>query len=306
MISLKSGTRIAEVNLGKKKSDKQIIYIKDDDTSKSEINHADKASLLPNSFFKRLPPSNVLALKSAINTGKKGILGDNLNMQAQFDMAQEELKKLEKKYFEIPKTLGKVEPIPMQESSRIGVFGPAGVGKSTWIGNFFKKYLEFYKDNKIYIFSPKIDDPAFKKIKNLSYVKIEDSLLQDPLDVSEFKNSICCFDDIESITDKRLNNAVRVFRDQCYEIGRSPTNITTIAVHHVILGNERTKIILNESDEVVVFPKSNFSAISNLCKRYYGFTKDQLEYLRDVPSRWAVIKRSYPTTIVTENAIKIL
>lgn len=306
MISLKSGLRVAEVNLGKKKSEKQIIYVKDSDIGPSEVKHMDKSKLLPKSFFKGLPPANVQLLKNAINTNKKIMIGDNLNMQAKYDMAQEELGKLEKKYLEIPPQLGKVEPVPMQESSRIGVFGPAGVGKSTWISNFFKKYLEYYKDNKIYIFSPKLDDPAFKKIKNLSYVKLDDSLIKDPLDVSEFKDSICCFDDIESITDKKLNNAVRVFRDQCYEIGRAPTNITTIAVHHVILANDRTKIILNESDQVVLFPKSNFAAISNLCKRYYGFTKDQLEYLRDVPSRWAVVKRSYPTTIITENAVKVL
>ena len=137
-------------------------------------------------------------------------------------------------------------------------------------------------------------------------MKIDDSLLKDPLDVSEFKDSICCFDDIESITDKRLNNAVRVFRDQCYEIGRAPTNITTIAVHHVILANQATKIILNESEEVVLFPKSNFSAVSNLCRRYYGFDRDQLNYLKDVPSRWVVIKRSYPTCIISENAVKVL
>ena len=87
----------------------------------------------------------------------------------------------------------------MAESSRIGVFGPAGVGKSTWISNFIKKYLEYYKDNKVYVFSPKLDDPAFKKIKNVHYVKLDDSLIKDPLDVSEFKDSICCFDDIESI-----------------------------------------------------------------------------------------------------------
>jgi hypothetical protein len=306
MISLKSGQRIAEINLGKKKKDKQIIYVSDKDYGQSEVKHMNKSNLLPKSFFKKLPPANALLLKSAIDNNNKSMIRDNLNLQAQYDTAQEELKKLEKKYLEIPPNLGKIEPIPMAESSRIGVFGPSGVGKSTWISNFIKKYLEYYKDNKIYVFSPKLDDPAFKKLKNLHYVKLDDSLIKDPLDVSEFKDSICLFDDIESITDKRLNNAVRVFRDQCYEVGRAPHNITTIAVHHVILGNERTKIILNESDEVVLFPKSNFAAISNLCKRYYGFTKDQLEYLRDVPSRWAVVKRSYPTTIITENAVKVL
>lgn len=309
MLSFKSGQRIAEVNYAKKKKGKKdnlTIYVKDNDTEKSEITHINRANLLPSSFFKKLPPTNVQLLKKALNESKKGYLNNNLNLQALYDDGQQKLEKLEKKYFEIPPEIGKIEAVPMQESSRIGVFGPAGVGKSTWIGNFFKKYLQYYKDNKIYIFSPKLNDPAFEKIKAVEYVKIDDSILHDPLNVDEFRDSICVFDDIESITDKKLNNAVRVFRDQCYEIGRAPYNITTIAVHHVILGNERTKVILNESDEVVLFPKSNFAAISNLCKRYYGFTKDQLEYVRDVPSRWVVVKRSFPTTVISENAVKIL
>jgi hypothetical protein len=151
-----------------------------------------------------------------------------------------------------------------------------------------------------------LNDPAYEKIKNVDYVKIDATVLEIPFDVGEFTNSVCLFDDIESITDKKLNDSVRIFRNQCYEIGRSPSNITTIAVHHVILANEKTKIILNESDEVVLFPKSNFSQIESLCRRYYGMTKDQLNYLKDVPSRWAVVKRSYPTTIITENAVKVL
>jgi len=306
MISFKFGQRICEIVNKKKKKEKKVVYVLDNENEKSEVVHNNKSNLLPKSFYKKLSPNHTLLIKKAIDTNNKNLLMDNLNLQALYTTAQEDLIKLQKKYLEVDGVNEKIEVVPMQESSRIAVFGPAGVGKSTWISNFFRKYLEYYKNNSIYIFSPKLDDPAFKKIKNLHYVKLDDSLLRDPLDVSEFKDSICCFDDIESITDKRLNNAVRIFRDQCYEIGRAPTNITTIAVHHVILANDRTKVILNESDEVVVFPKSNFSAISNLCKRYYGFTKDNLEYLRDVPSRWAVIKRSFPTTIITENAVKII
>ena len=162
-----------------------------------------------------------------------------------------------------------------------------------------KKYLEYYKDNKVYVFSPKLDDPAFKKIKNLHYVKLDDSLVKDPLDVSEFKDSICLFDDIESITDKRLNNAVRVFRDQCYEIGRAPTNITTIAVHHVILANDRTKIILNELTMYICW-KKNLKK-NRILTEYYGIDES---YLKNINTKsWCLFNFKY-SKVITPREIK--
>lgn len=308
MLSFKSGERLAEVvnNKGKKL---KIIYVNDNDDEKSQIPINNLDELLPKTFYtgiRNANAMNILLLRKAIRENKISYLSNNQNLQSYFQIAQDLLKDLVKKYYSIPRGEGKIVPIPIQESSRIAVFGPSGVGKSTWISSFFKKYLEYYPKNEIFVFSPKLNDPAFKDIKKLNYVKINEDIIEFPLDVMEFKNSICCFDDIESITDKRINDAVRRFRDQCYEIGRSPSNITTIAVHHVILANEKTKIILNESDQVVLFPKSNFSQIKSLCSRYYGFSKDDLNYIKDVPSRWVVVKRSFPTTIISENAVKVI
>lgn len=308
MLSFKSGERLAEVVNAKGKTIK-TIYVKEDTGEKSEIPVGNRDELLPKSFYTSIKGTNSmhqLMIRRAIRENKIELLKNNNNLETSFRIGNDLIKDLEKKYFSIPKGQGKMVPVPMYESSRIGVFGPSGVGKSTWISSFFKKYLEYYPKNDIYIFSPKLDDPAYKGIKKLHYVKINEDILEDPLDVMEFKNAICCFDDIESITDRRLNDAVRIFRNACYEIGRSPANITTIAVHHVILANEKTKIILNESDQVVLFPKSNFSQIKSLCARYYGFGRDDLNYVKDVPSRWVCIKRSYPTTIISENAVKVL
>jgi GTPase SAR1 family protein len=309
MLSFKNGVKLAEIEYTNKKKKSKIIYVKEDEGEKTEITNIKKDELLPKSFYtgiKNINSNGIMVLRKAIRDGNIGLLGKNENLKVHYNMGIDLIKDLEKKYFSISRDEGKISPIPMMESSRMAVFGPSGVGKSTFISAFFKKYLQFYPKNEIYIFSPKLDDPAYNKIKNIHYVKIEDSILEFPLDVSEFKNSICCFDDIESITDKRLNEAVRIFRNQCYEIGRAPSNITTIAVHHVILANEKTKIILNESDEVVLFPKSNFSQIKSLVSRYYGFGRDDINYIKDIPSRWVVVKRSYPTTIISENAVKVL
>ena len=312
MLSFKSGIRLCDIVYKDKKATKSAphtIYVRDNEDGNAEITGLNRDELLPSSFYGYLSqksPENFMRLKKAIRESKKGLLDNNLNLMSMYDQAQDKLKSLVKKNFKIPTTEGHLEVAPMLESTRIAVFCPSGVVKSTWISKFIKTYLKYYPDNQVYVFSPKINDPAFKDIKKLSYVKIDASILKDVLDVSEFKDSICLFDDIESISDKKLNESVRKFRDQCYEVGRSPSNITTIAVHHVILANDKTKIILNESDEVVLFPKSNFSAISNLCKRYYGFGKDELNYLKNVPSRWVCVKRSFPTTIISEQEIKVI
>ena len=306
MISFKSGTKLAEVEYNKGKN--KFIYVKDDE-GKGEVSNKDKVKLLPKSFFtslKNATPHGILLLKKALNEGQPKYIEKYENLYNAYTMGVDLIKDLDKKYFSIEKELGRIAPVPMQESSRIFVAGPSGVGKSTWISNFMKKYLESYPKNHIYVFSPKLDDEAFKGIKHLDYVKLDNTILEVPLSVGEFRDSMCVFDDIESITDKHINEAVRIFRNQCYEIGRSPYNITTIAVSHIILANEKTKVPINESDEAVLFPKSNFSAIEALCRRYYGMTKEQLQYIRDVPSRWVVIKRSYPQAIISENAVKVI
>lgn len=205
----------------------------------------------------------------------------------------------------IDKDNGYIQPLPPSESFRMGVFGPSGVGKSYFIGKFIEEYHKLYKKNFVYIFCPILDDPAYPKEDYVKYVRIEDSIVEHPLNVLEFTHSLCIFDDIEGITNKKHQIAVQVFRDECYQIGRKQF-ISTIAVHHVILAGKLTQIIHNESDYTVMFPKSNFSAIKNMVTRYYGFAKDQVEYIRNVKSRWIFIRRSYPTCIVSEQDIHII
>ena len=214
------------------------------------------------------------------------------------------------KVLHIDKEDGHIQPLPPSESFRIGVFGPSGVGKSTFISKYTDAYHKIYKDNIVYILSPTRDDPVFQDKDYIKYIKIDDSILEFPLEVGEFghgEGKGCCiiFDDVESITNKKLNEAVRIFRDQCYEIGRKK-GIATIAVHHVVRAGHKTRIILNESDYTIFFPKSNFKAIRNMVEEYYGFTKEDVEYVRDIKSRWIYIKRAYPVTVVSEQDIRII
>ena len=170
MLSLKSGQPIAEVIYKNKKQKPQMLFVRDDDGSKNEMTAVNRDEILPKSFYtglKNMGTTQLALLKRAIREDKKGYLSNSRNLQEAYDQAQILLQDLEKKNFIISRAEGEIRPVPLQESSRMAVFGPAGVGKSTFIGNWLKTYKEKYPKNHIYVFSPKLDDPAFKKIKDL-------------------------------------------------------------------------------------------------------------------------------------------
>ena len=186
-----------------------------------------------------------------------------------------------------------------------GVFGSSGVGKSYFIGQFLLEFRKKYKTRPIYIFSPVKDDPAFLKAKPI-YIKIDDSILTDPLQTPEFTDGLVVFDDLESVN-KKYYATILDFRDKCLEVGRH-NGIQTISISHTIQGGNTTKKVINESDYVCVFPRSNFSAIQKLCVNHYGFGKADIQYIKNIgkTSRWVVIKRSYPSVIISEREVKIV
>jgi len=312
MLSLSKGQPIAQVTFKDAKKKPTTIYINDDDEpSKNDeiLTSANKDDVLPKSFYtglKNVNAANMLLLKRAIRLNKKELLGNNQNLCNAFERANELLDELQRKYLEIPKSIGKVElSITDNWNGHISVFGSSGSGKSYWIGKYLQAYKKKFPKNNIYIFSPILNDPAFSEAKP-QYVKIDDGIVENPLDIkeSEFKNSVMVFDDIESLN-KPYKQLIEVFRDQVLECGRH-YNQTAICVSHIILNGQSTRRILNESSKIVVFPKSNFNAISNLARRYFGMSRDEINYIRTTSSRWVCICRNYPNSIISENAIKIL
>lgn len=199
----------------------------------------------------------------------------------------------------------KFQIIPSAESTRLAVFGPSGVGKSTFVSDYMREYKKKYKKNPVYIISPSNTDKAYEGL-NVGWIKIDDSLVSDPLDINEFPNSALIFDDSEILSNnKEINKAVELFRNCCLENGRK-LGITVVSVMHVAQNGMQSKKILNESEIVCIFPKSNFSQIARLCKAYYGFDKNELDYIKKLKSRWCVIRRSFPQAIVSEHEAKII
>ena len=71
----------------------------------------------------------------------------------------------------------------------VAVFGPSGVGKSYYIGQYLLAFRKKFSDRPIYAFSPIKDDKAFVKAKPI-YIKINKRILKDPFETVEFQNGL--------------------------------------------------------------------------------------------------------------------
>ena len=303
MLSTKSGFEIAQI---RDKKDKTIhsIYVKDYDEDSTEENNKDVDKLIDKSFYKNISASNVILLKRALRTNNESVLKMNQSLLELFEKGKILLDDQKNKLISVEKDQH-VQIMPPSCHFSVAVWGPSGVGKSYAVGKFLEAFRKKYKDRPIYIFSPIKDDKAFVKAKPI-YIKIDESILKDPLQTVEFQSGVCVFDDIESLS-KQYYEVISDFRDRCLEVGRHD-GIDIISVHHIIQGGNSTKKIINESDMSIVFPRSNFAAIEKLCRQTYGFDKKDVAYIREVSkkSRWVCIKRSYPSCIISEHEVKIV
>ena len=83
--------------------------------------------------------------------------------------------------------------------------GPAGSGKSYQMASYLRNYKKKFKDNKIFLISEKEEDKTLDTIADLKRIKIDDSLIEDPLDLKDFTEigpCIVLFDDIDSLENK--------------------------------------------------------------------------------------------------------
>lgn len=94
-------------------------------------------------------------------------------------------------------------------------------------------------------------DESLDKIRP-KRIKLDDSLRTDPTKVHEFKESVCIFDDIDVISNKKIREAVYNILNQILEIGRH-FKIHCIITNHLPTNGKDTCRILNEAHTVTYF-----------------------------------------------------
>jgi energy-coupling factor transporter ATP-binding protein EcfA2 len=202
---------------------------------------------------------------------------------------------------------GKLQQIPDPETERniMYITGPSGCGKSTYTANYTRLYKKVFKKNPIYIFSALKDDKTLDVLEPKRFKIDKESLIDDPIHVEDLKHSLCIFDDIDSIAETLLKNAVYKLLDSILTTGRH-FFISCIITNHLPSSGHLTRQILNECHSVTYFKGGNSGKLNRFLMEQIGLDKRDIIENRRTKSRWCTIFKNYPMVNMTEKSVKML
>ena len=179
------------------------------------------------------------------------------------------------------------------------IVGASGSGKSTYVCNYLKQYKKVFKENQIYCFSALDEDESIDGL-DIKRILIDESLIEDPIEIEDFKDSIIIFDDIDVLNPK-LKKPVWEILNKALQIGRHH-NISVLVTMHLPTNKHETKIILTESQWVVYFPHSGGGrGTKYLLTEYLGLDTKSIQRIKRLKTRWCCIFKNYPQFCLTEH-----
>lgn len=184
-------------------------------------------------------------------------------------------------------------------------YGQSGSGKSYYANMYAKNYKKMYPNNDVYLLThPEADtDPAFD---GTGVIRIDVSMfLEDTPKLDDFKNSLLIFDDYENIKPKELNDIIHKLIDDVASLGRKKC-ISAFAISHLASNYKKTKLLLGETNQIVVYMHTSAKTqVNYLLENYGNCDKEQLQYLRTLPSRWVCVNK-FPFCYVSETECGVL
>ena len=187
------------------------------------------------------------------------------------------------------------------------VTAPSGAGKSYISKQIIMEYRKLHPKNQIYVFSSLETDPTLDSLKYIKRIKISrPEFLESELTAEDFKDSLVLYDDIDCISDRKKLKKVQDSLNSILQTGRH-FNVSCIYTSHASTSGNATKIILNESHIIVLFPScAGGKMLKYVCDQYLGLSKTQIEKMKNTKSRWVAVVRKFPRAIVTQNEVSLL
>lgn len=299
ILSLVKGKPIAYIEGGKLNGKTLKLYDIEDNSDSEDDEKVDyPMELLGPDFLKK----NKIGKKNFDSFVKSLITGDNQLLDESFsgvyDKALKQIKEQKKKEFILSD--GELFPIPpnTEEGFHIYIAAPTGAGKSTAIANWATLYKKVHPKNKLFIFSRDYEDEVINSVIGIKKIKLNDELLESHIDpIKFFKNSLVIFDDIDTIADKVIKEEVFRIRDDLLQMGRKH-GISVACSSHLICNNQPTRVALNDSRGVIIYPHAGGGGLQYFLKKYIGLDTKQVAKILKLPSRWVYIKKDYPITII--------
>lgn len=239
--------------------------------------------------------------KAVISKKKRGLPHELVDV---FDKAVKMIDDAQRKEITLSGSMTFI-PLPqmLESGSERGyIAGAAGSGKSTYVGKYIEQYKKMFPGRPVWVFSRVENDYEIDR-NDVNRMILNKSILQNPISPDELtgKNgSLCIFDDIDTIPDKKINDAIHKLRDDITETGRHK-KITCLSTGHQLMNYKKTRDLLNESNFVTFFPRSGSAYhIRRFLQLYCGLDKINIEKILRLPSRWVTIYKVYPIYVISE------
>jgi hypothetical protein len=162
-----------------------------------------------------------------------------------------------------------------------------------------------YPKNNVYLFSVHDDDKSLS-CKSILKIPLNKEFSEAQLELSDFRNSLCLFDDIDVMKKSKLKEKVTNILHRLLETGRHE-NVSVIYISHLANKGHETRMILNEAHAIVIFPKvMNPRSCKYLLENYFGMTKAQISRVKNLNSRAVTLVKLYPNLVLSEKEVFIL
>lgn len=210
---------------------------------------------------------------------------------------------------EITLVEGTFESIPNireRQIDRLYVSGPTGCGKSTYCHQYVRNCLRMNPSMEFYIFS-RLDSDESSKLDELQPIRIivDDDFAKMKIDISQFSNSVCLFDDIDVSASGEASKKAQKLLDQMLQVGRH-NNINVIYANHMACNYKQTRLILAEANKIVLFPSSgDHRNVERVLKEYVGLSDDFIRQCMRNKSRYILISKTAPMYVLTETGVFI-
>lgn len=202
---------------------------------------------------------------------------------------------------------GIFELLPTPDAKRREVWyiaGQSGSGKS-WIAKQLASfYHKLFPQRGIYLISKLDKDETLDALKFLKRIPIQ-SFVDDYPTLEEFKDTMCIFDDYDTLTGDAEKIIAKIIDDLAI-MGRHE-NVTILALSHYLTNYKKTRLLLNEATHIVVYPLStSYHALLYLIKNYVGVDENDLKRHKKLGSRWLMYSKGFPQYMISQKGAELL
>ena len=161
-------------------------------------------------------------------------------------------------------------------------FGSSGAGKSWAINDLCMRNPALKQGivPAVYLFSSVGgDDPSYAPLREFMderffWVNPKDVEPKDLLVSSYEKKSVLIFDDVASISNRRVRDRVLAFRDNCLEVARHKS-LVIINSSHLFHDRVKTQKLRNSSSIFVLYPRNSNKAIVDVLESMFAMSRHE-------------------------------